>query len=251
MPRPRTAPTKTRDAGASRARVFAAAAEEFAARGFDGAKVDRIAERAGVNKAMLYYHFTNKAALYRAVVGDMFASTAVAMRQLREKGGAPEVQLAGFIEVVVREGRARPHFPAMWLRELADGGRHLDERNFGDIFGIVSTLAAILRDGETAGRFRPMPPFLVQMGIVGPLFMFLATTPMRARLRTKMPAGLPEVSPEVLVEYVKAMTAGALRARRAGSVRRPETARGARNAGRAKYAERAGNLGRKGSAGQR
>jgi TetR/AcrR family transcriptional regulator len=236
MLRARTPRKKTRDADASRARVFAAAAEEFAARGFDGAKVDRIAGRAGVNKAMLYYHFTDKAALYRAVVGDMFASTAKAMKQLREAGGTPEAQLAGFIEVVTREGRARRHFPAMWLRELADGGRHLGERNFGDIFGIVSTLAGILHDGEAAGRFRKMPPFLVQMGIVGPLFMFLATSPMRKRLRAKMPAGLPEVSPDVLVDYVKAMTAGALRAGRAGS------------AGRL---GRSGNAGRKGSAGTR
>ena len=233
IPAPRK---KTRDAEVSRARVFAAAAEEFAARGFDGAKVDRIAARAGVNKAMLYYHFTDKADLYRAVVGDMFASTAAAMKQLRDDGGTPDAQLAGFIEVVVREGQSRPHFPAMWLRELADGGRHLDERNFGDIFGIVSTLAAILRDGETAGRFRKMPPFLVQMGIVGPLFMFLATSPLRKRLRAKMPAGLPDVSPAVLVDYVKAMTSGALSAGRAG------------NAGRA---GRAKNPGRKGSAGQR
>ena len=37
----------------SKARVFRAAAEEFAARGFDGAKVDRIAARARLNKAML------------------------------------------------------------------------------------------------------------------------------------------------------------------------------------------------------
>ena len=72
MPRPRTAPTKTRDAGASRARVFAAAAEEFAARGFDGAKVDRIAERAGVNKRLIYYYFGSKEGLYLAVLEQAY-----------------------------------------------------------------------------------------------------------------------------------------------------------------------------------
>jgi len=66
MARAAAQPKRVRDADVSRARVFAAAAEEFALRGFDGAKVDRIAERAGVNKAMLYYHFTDKAALYRS-----------------------------------------------------------------------------------------------------------------------------------------------------------------------------------------
>lgn len=231
---PAAAPrTKVRDADVSRARVFAAAAEEFAARGFDGAKVDRIAERAGVNKAMLYYHFTDKAALYRAVVGEMFASSAAAMTSLRAAGGTPEQQLAAFIAVIAREGQSRPHFPAMWLRELADGGQHLGERNFGDIFGIVSTLAGILKDGETAGRFAPMPPFMVQMGIVGPLFMFLATGPMRERLKRRMPIPSPNVSPDQLVQYVQAMTVGALTAGRAGNAGRAgKTGR----AGRAKNA---------------
>lgn len=214
MPRRAKPAKKTRDAEVSRARVFGAAAEEFAARGFDGAKVDRIAERAGVNKAMLYYHYTDKAALYRAVVGDMFASTAAAMAALRARGGSPEEQVGEFIETIAREGQLRPHFPAMWLRELADAGRHLGAGNFSDIFGIVSTLAAILKDGEAAGRFNPMSPFMVQMGIVGPLFMFLATAPMRERLKTRMPVVPPDVPPAQLVSYVKAMTLGALTAGR-------------------------------------
>ena len=48
--------------------LAAAAALEFAARGFAGARVDRIARRARVNKAMLYYHFGSKQRLYRALL---------------------------------------------------------------------------------------------------------------------------------------------------------------------------------------
>lgn len=208
---------KVRDAEVSRTRLFDAAAEEFAARGFDGAKVDRIAERAGVNKAMIYYHFTDKAALYRAVVGDMFGSTATAMQALRAAGATPEEQIAAFIAVIAREGQSRPHFPAMWLRELADGGRNLGQRNFADIFGIISTLDGILKEGVAAGRFNPMPVFMVQMGIVGPLFMFLATGPMRERLKHKLPIPAPDVPPEKLVQYVQSMTIGALTAGRTGN----------------------------------
>jgi TetR/AcrR family transcriptional regulator len=202
---------KLRDAEASRAKVVAAAAAEFAARGFDGAKVDAIAARAGVNKAMLYYHFDDKAALYREVVGDMFASTATALQQVRTDGGTPEAQLARVVEIIAREGRARPHFPLMWLRELADGGRHLGQRNFHDMLNMVGALAGILKDGEAAGRFRSVPPVLAQLGIVGPLFMFMATTPLRRRLRSHMPVPPPEVSHERLVDYVQAMALGALR----------------------------------------
>ncbi len=59
-------------AGQTRERLLAAAREEFAARGFDGAKVDRIARRARINKAMVYYHFPSKAALYLAILREQF-----------------------------------------------------------------------------------------------------------------------------------------------------------------------------------
>src|SRR5215213_1162152 len=56
----------------SRQRLLTAAAAEFASRGFAGGSVDRIARAARVNKAMIYYHFGSKAALYRDILRDMF-----------------------------------------------------------------------------------------------------------------------------------------------------------------------------------
>jgi AcrR family transcriptional regulator len=57
----------TRNADRTRARILAAATEEFAARGIAGARVSRIAEVAGCNKAMLYAYFGNKDELFDAV----------------------------------------------------------------------------------------------------------------------------------------------------------------------------------------
>jgi len=205
---------KVRDAEASKARVFDAAAEEFALHGFVGAKVDRIAARARVNKAMIYYHFKNKAALYRAVVGDMFAATAARLRELRASNLTPAQQIDEFIAIVAREGQARKYFPRMWLRELADDGRHMGERNFADLTAIVSILAAILADGQKAGVFRPMPPFVVQVGIVGPLFLFLATGPLRSTAALKARIPVSDISTDMLIDYVRAMTKGALSAQR-------------------------------------
>jgi AcrR family transcriptional regulator len=56
-----------RPARVSPDRILAAAAAEFAERGFAGARVDRIARRARVNKAMIYYHFASKQRLYRVL----------------------------------------------------------------------------------------------------------------------------------------------------------------------------------------
>src|SRR2546422_9777634 len=58
----------TRDPQRSRERILAAAFQEFAAQGFAGARVDRIADRAGINKRMLYHYFGDKEGLFREVL---------------------------------------------------------------------------------------------------------------------------------------------------------------------------------------
>ena len=65
-----------RPARVSPEQILDAAAREFAERGYAGARVDRIARRAAVNKAMLYYHFASKRQLYRTLLRRMFARAA-------------------------------------------------------------------------------------------------------------------------------------------------------------------------------
>mgnify|MGYP006200449771 CR=1 FL=1 len=59
---------RTRNASLTRADILRAAREEFCERGFNGARVDSIAERAKANKRLLYHYYGNKEALYLAVL---------------------------------------------------------------------------------------------------------------------------------------------------------------------------------------
>jgi AcrR family transcriptional regulator len=61
-------PAATRDAEATRARLLAAAVDEFAAHGIAGARVDRIAHAAGANKQLIYAYFRNKEGLFDAAL---------------------------------------------------------------------------------------------------------------------------------------------------------------------------------------
>jgi TetR/AcrR family transcriptional regulator len=201
--------SKLRDAAASRARLRAAAADEFAARGFAGATVDRIAKRAHVTKAMVYYHFASKAALYREILRDLFASVADRVAEVRTAGGTPAVQLSGFVRAINETALAEPRFPAMWLREIADDGRHLDETIVQQVARVLSTLTAILADGRAAGEFRDVSALMVQFGIVGPLLLTAATEPIRHREAKRVP--LPPLQREAMVEHVTRATLLALR----------------------------------------
>lgn len=69
MARPaKSRPGAARNPGRTRGRILSAALEEFAAHGFAGARVDVIAQRAAINKRMLYHYFGGKEELFRAVL---------------------------------------------------------------------------------------------------------------------------------------------------------------------------------------
>ena len=68
-----------RDASATRARILDAAVEEFSARGFAGARIDRIAEAASANKRLIYVHFGNKDGLFEAALDHVLSAMAEAV----------------------------------------------------------------------------------------------------------------------------------------------------------------------------
>jgi AcrR family transcriptional regulator len=201
---------RPRVSATSRERLLQAASVEFAARGFNGARVDRIAELAGVNKAMLYYHFEDKAALYREALRELFESVAERVREALTIDGTPEDRLHRYIRIVADETAARPHYPRMWLRELAEGGEHLDESIVKAIAAILGSLASILHEGQVEGRFRAVHPMVVQMSLVAPLLLFAASAPMRERFSTLVP-GKGLVPREAMVEYLERAATSALR----------------------------------------
>jgi len=198
------------DAG-SRQRLLSAAASEFAARGFAGASVDRIARAAHVNKAMIYYHFKSKAALYREIVGDMFHAVGTRIRDVAASDALPEAKVARFVETIAAEAEARPHFPAIWFREVAEGGAHLDDKTLREIAVIVQVLVSILQAGVRAGRFRRVHPLVVHASIVAPIMLFFASAGLRARLERAGLGDATDLTRDDLVAHVQAVTLGVLK----------------------------------------
>src|SRR5262245_50907459 len=169
MARPATTRTRRRRqedrSAASRQRLLTAAAAEFAARGFAGANVDRIARAARVNKAMICYHFTSKAALYREILRDMFEAVALRVATAAQASTHPDDKVRAFVEAIAIEAEARPHFPPIWFREIAENGTHLDDSTVVHMSRIIGALGRIIREGAEAGRFHPVNALLVHAEI--------------------------------------------------------------------------------------
>lgn len=100
----------------TRALLLRAAREEFAAHGIAGARVDRIAERAGVNKQRIYAHFGDKEQLFRHVVGDALdeLSRAVTLTDDADPGE--------YVARVFDYHRARPELLRLFLWEALHYG---------------------------------------------------------------------------------------------------------------------------------
>lgn len=86
-------------------RIVEAAMEEFSESGFGGARVARIAEKAGVNKALLFYYYRSKAKLYGAV-----------MESVMNRILGP---LLDFLETVDSAEEFLKVFPALHIRFIA------------------------------------------------------------------------------------------------------------------------------------
>lgn len=196
---------KTRNTGRpdTREAIFQAASIAFSSRGFDGVGVDDIAAQAQVNKAMIYYHFADKLALYRAVVGDMLGTLAGMAAEIAESDASPTDKLNRFIENFVRQADRRPWFPTMMLREISEGAPHLDLDTFALMKGVFVAFARILAEGAAAGTFRAVHPILAYTSIVGPLLMNAARERMAAQPgRSQLPMFV-EISHADLIAHIQ------------------------------------------------
>jgi AcrR family transcriptional regulator len=212
------APSKHKESEgpASRDRILVAASAEFAARGYAGCGVDRIAHRARVNKAMIYYHFKNKQTLYRAILRDIFSAIGGRVRVIATSHCSPEQKLDAFIETLVRGGEANPHFAPMMLRELAEGGAHLDPEILRLMAGLLESVRAIVVEGERDGAFRPAHPALTHFTIVGPIMFFLGSAQVRTAVADLRIADLTGTDSAAFIGHLQEMTRRGLASRSAG-----------------------------------
>ena len=191
----------------SGAALLEAAALEFGERGYDATRVDRIAERAGVNKAMLYYHFGSKEGLYVEVVRDLFRAVGARATAIADGPGGAAAKLDAWIATIVEEASARPWMPPIMLREFASAGSHLDTDTFALMNAVFGTLEKVIAQGRREGVFRRADPLLTHLTVVPPILIFLV----RQRIVASRPDGDGILAPRRLGEFVEHIQGAARR----------------------------------------
>lgn len=148
---------KPKDPEQSRAGILAAATDEFAERGFEGARLDAIAQRTSTTRAMIYYYFGDREALYLAVLEQAYRAVREAERALDISALAPEAALRRLVEFTFDYMQQHPRFVALVVAENQSGGRHIRKVERLQQFNrsIVERVQGVLDAGVRDGVFRP------------------------------------------------------------------------------------------------
>jgi AcrR family transcriptional regulator len=206
-------------AAATRQALLVAAAALFSERGFDGVPIEDVAARAGVNKALISYHFGGKRGLYAAVLESGFAEMAERLRAVEAEARDARQALRGLLEAFQRVAREHPGFPTLFLREVLASG--VEPRVVPYLVEIVGVSRRLAARGVREGLFRRVDPLLLHFGLVGSLVFFFATEPARHRAasRGEIPFAMPDA--KAFVRYLEELTLrGLARERRSASPRR-------------------------------
>jgi len=185
-------------------RILLAATEEFARYGLGGARVDRIAARAGANKRMLYYYYGNKEDLFLAVLEARYAHIRRAELGLHLLDLDPVQGMRRMVEFTWDYYLRHPEFLTLLNSENLHRARHLKRSR--DIAAMHSPLIAILRDllvrGERTGKFRKgVDPVQLYISIAALGYFYLSN---RHTLSTIFERDL--LAPKSKAERLKHMT---------------------------------------------
>ena len=208
---------RRRDTAATRRALLDAGAELFAGRGYDGVPVAAIAAQAGVNKAMINYHFGGKRGLYLAIVGATFGEIVESVERL---AASPKPAPEALREVVAVVGHAAarryPHFCTMMLREVVAGRRHLEPALIEHPTRMLAAVERIIARGVREGRLRRVDPVLTHVSLIGSLVFFFATRPFRERVLARRRPRRKVPDARAYVRHVQELLAHGLAARPSG-----------------------------------
>jgi TetR/AcrR family transcriptional regulator len=176
-------------AATSRARILAVARGEFAEHGFTDARLQDIAERAGLTHPTLLYHFGSKEGLYSAVIEEAVGDWAATTTRVRSTG------LEGFdqVEALVHAGfeffADHLDFVVIVRREALEGAERLEQAIAAHMRPFLDDAVAFLSREVEAGRLRPHDPVELMQICYSALLTYFSDARFRARLMGDEPLG--------------------------------------------------------------
>jgi TetR/AcrR family transcriptional regulator len=202
----------TLPAAPTEGRILAAASKVFQQRGFDGARMQEIADEAGINKALLHYYFRSKDLLFervfRASAAEFFSSLLTVLRSeepLREK-------VVRLCDLYITVGLEHPYISVFIITEANRTGAGFVTRILSEE-GVLPDFEPFRRqiaEEVSAGRTRPITAEQLMMDILGLCLFPVIARPMMQRRVVLKGAGMADITRELAVISVYAVLTNAL-----------------------------------------
>jgi TetR/AcrR family transcriptional regulator len=173
---PRTRPAALerveRSADDTRERIIDAAQVIFARDGFTGAKMQEIADRVGIQRPSLFYHFKNKEALFVAAHEQVFAKIEPVFRESLAPDGDPFARLDRVSRAVMAVMAEEPDFARMVARTAVD--RHPAAVKIVRTYlqPLIDLSVTFVRDGQRRGVFADIDPFFFTLNSWGAALIY-------------------------------------------------------------------------------
>jgi len=170
-----------RDAEVSKQLIITHAIALFSQKGYASASMDELAERCGLNKAMVFYYFKNKKGLYEAVMREVLVEIQQTIIDENKRHSTPKEELEGFIKTYAKFACEHPYLPSLLLKELSDSGAIIPEMLFASMRQLFALFSDILKRGEEEGYFAEAAPIILYFMVLGTLNLMVTTKPLRIK----------------------------------------------------------------------
>src|SRR5918999_5517031 len=170
-------PIRRRNSAATRARIMRVATREFANRGYEGAGTDEIADRARINKRMIYHYFSSKELLYLTVLENAYLKARAAEEKLELDGMEPLKALRTFVEFTFDSFVQDRTFINLLGTENRQKARVLKKSKVVSSLNspIIQAMGRIIKRGEAKGVIRPgLDPLHLWITLIGICYFFFS-----------------------------------------------------------------------------
>jgi TetR/AcrR family transcriptional regulator len=145
-----------RSAAVAKDKIIKAAIAEFASKGLDGARVDEVARRSGVNKTLLYQYVGNKDDLFTAALETAYQSIRERQQDFVARKMDPEAGVRQLVHLLMSIWVEHQEYGKLLASENFHGGKHVKRSKLiGEMYGqLVDALTDLLKRGAQQGVFR-------------------------------------------------------------------------------------------------
>jgi TetR/AcrR family transcriptional regulator len=156
-------------------KILAAAREIFMEKGMDGARMQDIADRAGMNKALLHYYFRNKEKLFETVFAEAAAKFLPKVANIMSSDAPLFTKIELFVSEYINKLVENPYLPLFVLNEVNRQPKTFILKIWGDKRPPMHLFFAQIQEEVRKGTIKPIePPHLLVNLVSMCIFPFVA-----------------------------------------------------------------------------